>query len=382
MVAPKNVAQLLQDLVAIPSVNPQGDPGTEQTGEQALGEYVADFLRALGAEVTLDPVEPGRPNVIASFIPDKPVAHLAFAPHLDTVSVAGMTIPPFDPVIRDGKLFGRGSTDTKGPMAAALWAVRAWAQSGAREKSRLRLSFLALMGEEAGNDGAHALARKGFSSDLTLVLEPTRLGVVTAHKGALWLEINTTGVACHGATPDQGRNAIYAMRRALEIIEEKIIPGFSRHPHPKLGPVTLNVGTISGGSKINIVPDRCRAEIDCRIVPGIDTETFSRRLESDLRAAAPGVTVRLQRHSPPLETDESLPWVRRLGEQARGFAAAPWFSDASVLSGPQCPAICIGPGSIAQAHTKDEFILLRDLEEGAEFFHRWMQAAEEFSHER
>ena len=382
---PKNVVELLQDLVAIPSVNPQGNPGTEYTGEQAMGEYVADFLRALGAEVTLDPVEPGRPNVIASFMPEKsqerPPIHLAFAPHLDTVSVAGMTIPPFHPEIRDGKLFGRGSTDTKGPMAAALWAVRDWAQSPARAHSRIRWSFLALMGEEAGNDGAHALVKKDFSNDLMLVLEPTQLGVVTAHKGALWLEIDTTGVACHGSTPDRGRNAIYAMRRVLEIIEEKIIPDLSRQVHAKLGSPTLNVGTISGGSKINIVPDQCRIEIDCRVVPGIDAEKFRHQIESDLRAVAPDATVRLQRYSPPLDTDESLPWVRRLGKQARGFTTAPWFSDASVLSRPQCPAVCIGPGSIAQAHTKDEFILLSDLEEGTEFFRRWMQAAEESSHE-
>src|SRR5258706_15038068 len=121
MPAPKNVVELLQDLVAIPSVNPQGNPGTDRVGEQALAGYVADFLRALDAEVALDPVEPGRPNVVATFAPkNSPCAHLAFAPHLDTVSVAGMTIAPFDPVIRDGKLFGRGSTATKGPMAAAL----------------------------------------------------------------------------------------------------------------------------------------------------------------------------------------------------------------------------------------------------------------------
>jgi len=378
MPGPKNVVELLQDLVTIPSVNPQGHPGTDLTGEQALGEYVSDFLHRLGAEVALQHVEIGRPNVIASFTPDKPAARLAFAPHLDTVSVAGMTIPPFDPVIRDGKLFGRGSSDTKGPMAAALWAVHEWAQSPARSHSRIRWTFLALMGEEAGNDGAHALAKKGFSSDLTLVLEPTQLSVVTAHKGALWLEIDTTGVACHGSTPDQGSNAIYAMRRVLEVIEDKIIPGLSRHSHAKLGPPTLNVGTISGGSKINIVPDQCRIEIDCRVVPGFDTEMFRRELESEARAVAPEVNVRLQRYSPPLETDESLPWVRRLGAQARGFTTAPWFSDASILGRPGSPAICIGPGSIAQAHTKDEFILLRDLEEGADFFRRWMQAAEEF----
>jgi acetylornithine deacetylase/succinyl-diaminopimelate desuccinylase-like protein len=380
MGAPKTVVELLQDLVAIPSVNPQGDPGTDGVGEQAMGEYVTNFLRTLGAEASLQHVEIGRPNVVAYFEPEKPAdAHLAFAPHLDTVSVAGMTISPFDPTIRDGKLYGRGSTDTKGPMAAALWALREWAQSPARAQSRIRWSFLALMGEEAGNDGAHALAQKGFSSDLTLVLEPTQLGVVTAHKGALWLEVTTSGLACHGSTPEKGRNAIYAMRRVLEIIEEKVIPGLSLHAHAKLGPPTLNVGTITGGSKINIVPDHCRVEIDCRVVPGIDPENFRLMIEAELRKADPEVGVRLQRFSAPLSTDESLPWVKRLGQVARGFTTAPWFSDASVLSTSTCPAICIGPGSIAQAHTKDEFILLSDLEEGAQFFSRWMHAAEEAS---
>jgi len=344
-----------------------------------MGEYVADFLRWLGAEVTLDPIEPGRPNVIASFAPSEPKAHLAFAPHLDTVSVAGMTIAPFDPVIRDGKLYGRGSSDTKGPMAAALWAVREWAQNPARAQSKIHWTFLALMGEEAGQGGSRALAEKGFSSDLALVLEPTQLGVVTAHKGALWLEIVTTGVACHGSTPDQGRNAIYAMRRVLEVLEEVTIPKLARLSHPKLGPTTLNVGTISGGSKINIVPDQCRIEVDCRFVPGIDLEKLQREIEIDLRARVPDAVVRVpsQRHSRALDTDESLPWVQRLGKTARGLTTAPWFSDASVLSGPHCPAVCVGPGSIAQAHTKDEFILLRDLEDGADFFRRWMRIAEE-----
>jgi acetylornithine deacetylase/succinyl-diaminopimelate desuccinylase-like protein len=377
MAAPNNVIELLRDLVAIPSVNPSGNPGVDQPGEQALAEYVADFLRAIGADVALEPVEPGRPNVVASLTPERPVAHLAFAPHLDTVSVAGMTIPPFDPIICDGKLWGRGSSDTKGPMAAALWALREWAQSAGRKRSRIKWTFLALMGEEAGNDGAHALAKKGFASDLTLVLEPTELGVVTAHKGALWLEVDTTGVACHGSMPERGQNAIYAMRRVLEIIEGTIIPGFAAYAHPKLGNPTLNVGTISGGSKINIVPDKCRIELDCRVVPGIDCEAFRASVEKELRAAVPDVTVKIQRFSKPLDTSESLPWVERLGRAARGFTTAPWFSDASILASPHCPAVCIGPGSIRQAHTRDEFILVRDLEDGAAFFRRWIELAEE-----
>ena len=378
---PKNVVELLQDLVSIPSVNPQGKPGTEFTGEQAMGEYVVNFLRSIGAEADLHHVEIGRPNVVASFTPVRPQAHIAFAPHLDTVSVAGMTIEPFNPAIRDGKLFGRGATDTKGPMAAALWALRDWAKSPARAQSRVKWTFLGLMGEEAGNDGAHAVANKNFTSDLTLVLEPTQLGVVTAHKGALWLEVETHGLACHGSTPEHGRNAIYAMRHVLEAVEQKIIPGLGRHAHAKLGPPTINVGTISGGSKINIVPDQCRIEIDCRVVPGIDAETFRHEIETQLHEVAPGVTVHIQRFSKPLDTAETNPWVQRLGGVARGFTTAPWFSDASVLGGPHCPAICIGPGSIAQAHTKDEFILLSDLEEGTDFFRRWIQAAEDFTHE-
>jgi acetylornithine deacetylase/succinyl-diaminopimelate desuccinylase-like protein len=381
MAGPKNVVELLQDLVAIPSVNPQGNPGTDRTGEQAVADYVADFLRTCGAEVLVKHIEIGRPNVIASFQPDQTAAHLAFAPHLDTVSVAGMTIEPFSPVVRDGKLFGRGSSDTKGPMAAALWALHDWAKSPARKNSRVHWTFLGLMGEEATNEGAIAVAKSGFSSDLTMVLEPTQLGVVTAHKGALWIEIITSGLACHGSMPEQGRSAIYAMRRVLEILETKIISELALHEHPKLGKCTLNVGTISGGSKINIVPDQCRIEVDCRVVPGIEGEKFRLAVETDLRTVVPEASVRLQRYSPPLDTDEKLPWVARLGEAAHGFSTAPWFSDASYLSAPHCPSVCIGPGSIAQAHTRDEFIALKDLEDGAAFFRRWIDAAETFAHE-
>src|ERR1700761_6786086 len=117
MAGPKSVVELLQDLVAIPSVNPEGNPGTDRTGEQAIADYVAGFLRICGAEVQVRHIAIGRPNVIATFAPAaKSAAHLAFAPHLDTVSVAGMTIPPFDPQVRNNRLYGRGSSDTKGPM--------------------------------------------------------------------------------------------------------------------------------------------------------------------------------------------------------------------------------------------------------------------------
>jgi acetylornithine deacetylase/succinyl-diaminopimelate desuccinylase-like protein len=382
MVGPSDVVELLRDLVAIPSVNPEGVPGTDQTGEQDMADYVAEFLRHCGAEVQVRHIAIGRPNVIAHFTPSTSAAHLAFAPHLDTVSVAGMTVPPFDAAVRNNRIYGRGASDTKGPMAAALWALRDWAHSPERKNSRITWSFLGLMGEEATNEGAIAVAKSGFSCDLAMVLEPTELGVVTAHKGALWVEISTRGEACHGSTPEQGRSAIYAMGRLMEHLQSQTIPALAAKPHPALGPSTLNVGTISGGNKINIVPDACRIEVDCRVVPGVDGEQFRADLEAELRAVVPETSVRLLRYSPPLDTDTQLPWVERLGAEARGFTTAPWFSDASYLSGPRCPSICIGPGSIAQAHTKDEFISVPDLEEGAQFFRQWIDAAETFAHER
>ena len=232
------------------------------------------------------------------------------------------------------------------------------------------------MGEEAGNDGAWVEAKKGFASDLTLVLEPSDLKVLNTHKGIVWMDVLTSGVACHGSMPEKGRSAIYAMRRVLEIVEEKIVPMLAKRAHPQLGPATLNVGTISGGSKINIVPDRCRIELDCRIVPGVEAEELRALVEATLRRDIPDVEVRMQRHGPALNTDAKLPWVARLAETARGFSAGPFFSDASVLSSATCPAVCIGPGKIEQAHTKDEFIEVSDLEAGADFFQRWIEAAE------
>lgn len=374
---PHNVVELLQDLVAISSVNPQGIPGTDQTGELAIAEYVADFLRRSGADVSLQEVLPGRPNVVAHFTPQQPKAHLSFAPHLDTVSVLGMTISPFDPVVRDGKLFGRGATDTKGPMAAALWALHDWAHSPERHSSSIQWSFLGLMNEEAGNSGAQALADKKYASDLMLVLEPTEMAVVTKQKGILWLEISSSGRACHGSTPELGRNAIEAMGDVLRLIKEELIPSLACEPHPALGPTTLNVGTIAGGSKINIVPDYCRIEIDCRFIPNHGLEMIQNLIETSLRQVLPDAVVKIQRCSPPLDTDESLPWVQRLGHEAGGFASAAWYADAGILSARHCPSICIGPGHIAQAHTKDECISVRALEEGAAFFRRWITSAEQ-----
>jgi len=145
---------------------------------------------------------------------------------------------------------------------------------------------------------------------------------------------------------------------------------------PDQGHSTLNIGTIAGGSKINIVPAYCRIEVDCRCLPSRKLPEIQRMIEASIRHVAPTVQVKVQRSAPPLYTPRTLPWVSRLGKEARGFASSPWSSDAGVLSAPHSPSVCIGPGHVDQAHTADEFISLADLEIGTAFFRHWIDAAE------
>lgn len=371
----RNVTDLLAELVSIPSVNPHGDPGTKLVGEEQMALYLAEFLGELGAEVELKEIRPGRPNVSGIFRTRKaPKRRFAFAPHTDTVSVLGMTIPPFDPVIKNGRLYGRGATDTKGPMAAALWALSKWALSRDRIDSETEWTFTGLMGEEAGQEGSKAWGATNFKADLVLVLEPTSMKVVHAHKGATWLTISTKGRACHASIPDEGDNAILAMRRVLEVLEKKVTPYLRRQKHRALGHVTFNIGTIRGGSKINIVPDACEIECDIRTVPGFEGDEVVRLLRREVIKAVPGVKITPAKSAPALEADCSNRWVKLAASTLNGLTVAPWFCDAAFLAKPGRPAVAVGPGSIAQAHTKDEFIRIADLERGSEGFLKFIQA--------
>jgi acetylornithine deacetylase/succinyl-diaminopimelate desuccinylase-like protein len=189
MISPNSAVELLQALVRIPSVNPAGDPGTDGIGEARMAEALCGFLSGLGAEARLQEVLPGRPNVVARFPSDRPgKPRVLFAPHTDTVSVVGMTIEPFGGELREGRVWGRGASDTKGPMTAMLWALR---------QSLDRLPFLSheiwfagLMSEETGQHGAKALAAEEHF-DFVIAGEPTGLDVVHTHKGALWLTLTT-----------------------------------------------------------------------------------------------------------------------------------------------------------------------------------------------
>lgn len=363
------VTELLQALIRTPSVHPDGDPGTDQVGEKACAELVAEYLRASGAEVELREVLPGRPNVIGrwpSDRPGKPV--LVFAPHTDTVSVAGMTIDPFSGELRDGRIWGRGASDTKGSMATMLAALRSMREQLPHLSHEI--IFVGLCSEEAGQHGAIAFVKEHAPQwkergAFAIAGEPTGLNAVVAHKGALWLTLTTRGTAVHAAAPERGENAIYKMADLLAVIRDRIAPDLASTSHPLLGHTTISAGTIQGGSKINIVPDVCRAQVDIRFLPG--DETILQRVSNELSFACPGVEIE---HvlSRPMLTDSKHPVIQHMMSLGSKSVGAPWFSDAAIFAHAGIPAIACGPGSICQAHTRDEYIAVEDLVAGEEFF--------------
>ena len=365
-----NVIELCQALVRIPSVNPDGCPGTDQVGERDCAEFAGDFLEKCGAKVEYPEVLTGRPNVIGRFPsnhPGKP--HIIFAPHTDTVSVAGMTIDPFGAEVRDGIIFGRGATDTKGPMASMLWAL--WEMRDVIPSLPYEIRFAGLMSEEAGQNGSKAFAQGYDAGDapstFALIGEPTGCDIVYAHKGCIWLNLRAQGVAVHASTPDLGENAIYKMADVIGILRTEFLPQLAALNDPVLGSPTLSVGTMAGGSKTNIVPDCCDATVDIRTIPAQDAQ----RLIDEIRTRLAGVEINVLQ-SLPLYTDPAHPLIAVLKKAGGKPVGAPWFCDAAVFSAAGIPAVAAGPGSIAQAHTKDEWIAVDDLQRGVEFYRAFL----------
>jgi acetylornithine deacetylase len=373
---PADLISLLQHLVRIPSVNPDDAPGTPHTGEAELAGFLAGWLEALGAEVELEDVLPQRPNLIARFAPRDGRPRILLGPHLDTVGVGGMTIDPFGAEIRDGRLWGRGACDTKGPMAAMLWGLH-------EQRHRLAglpvaVDFVAFMGEESGQWGSRDFVEKHAADyQFGIAGEPTSMQVVNLSKGSLRAVLRATGRAAHSSQPERGDNAILKLTRALDVLDHHLGRALAGFTHPTLGRSTLNVGVIRGGSRPNIVPDWAEAEIDIRLTPDLAAAGGARALLGELleNHALP-VELAEWRENPPMATPDDHPMVRALlaVDPATALAGAPWFSDAAHLSAGGVPSVCLGPGSIDQAHTADEFIDLDDLARGARFFERFVRA--------
>ena len=369
-----SLVDLLRKLVSIPSVNPMLADDPAIGTEKPLAEFMAGFLERRGFRV--DWIEPisGRPNVVGRFGPANPKRTLLIESHLDTQGIHGMVVPPFGGEVREGRLYGRGACDTKGPMAAALMALTP-ALLNRLAAAGVQIIYVGAVGEEKGNVGAEQLVDLEIGADEALILEPTELAIVHAHKGAMWFEVEARGRAAHGSNPSLGVNAIRGMMQAIAAIEADVAEAQRRPPHPLLGQATVNIGLIRGGSSINIVPDRCVVEVDRRTLPGEDNAAILRRVREQLSGlvesgALTGWDVRAIKDGTPFETTPESRLVQRLaaacrhaGEPGRTEGAA-WYSDAGPFARTCREVAVFGPGSIKQAHTVDEYIELASLEKG------------------
>ena len=354
----------LRDLIAIDSVNPSLVPGA--TGEAQIAEAVAQHMRGCGLDVDMQEVAPGRPNVIGVLEGRERGPSLMFCGHMDTVGVEGMEAP-FDPVERDGRLFGRGSQDMKGGLAAMIDAARLAAQHGF---ARGRLVIAAVVDEEYASIGADALVSR-WRTDMAVVTEPTDLQIGVAHKGFAWIDVETYGRAAHGSRPREGRDAIMAMGRVLAALEALDRDLQSRPAHPLLGTGSLHASIISGGRELSSYPDVCRLQMERRTVAGESTDAARReidgileglmRADPEFRAAS-----RVTFGRPPYEIPAGHPLppllagvVASIRQPVEAVGMSFW-TDAAVLGEAGIPTVLFGPGG-AGLHGREEYVNVADV---------------------
>ena len=373
------LVQLLSDLVSIESINPSMKGSNN--GEAIIGDYIFEYLKSLGLEVERQVALPGRSNIFGRLAGADPRRRLLFEAHLDTMPVEGMEIDPFTPKVEEGRLYGRGACDVKASIAAMLLALKI-----AREQGRPKadLYFLGSVDEEYTFKGILHFLKGRFWAQGAVVGEPTELDVVIAHKGMVRWRIEVTGKAAHSSKPKEGINAVTKMARIICRIEDRMQPILARKTHPLVGSPTLSIGKIQGGIQINIVPDRCIIELDRRLIPGEDANSVLDSFEellNEMTGEDPELQVAME--APflvdyPLETEETEEVVGL----AKGAISAvlgqakvkgvPYGTDGSKTARAGIPTIVLGPGSIDQAHTANEYVEIEQVVKATEIFARMM----------
>jgi acetylornithine deacetylase len=370
------VGEILADLVAIPSVNPQHEATlTPPFGEEQVASYVEGFGRAIGLSTFRQTVLPGRDNVVITLPGRDSSRRLLLECHMDTVPGWDGLPGPYEPRIAGGRLYGRGACDVKGTLAAMLAAIRLVANRGWVVPREVVL--VAVVDEEHQARGVSHVARHGPVADAAVVGEPTGLAVVVAHKGCVRWRVATTGRSVHSSKAHLGVNAIDGMVDLLSNLRSELNPKLAARDHQLVGAPTMNVCTIHGGVAVNVIPDRCEIEIDRRTVPGETLDVVIAEIEGEIRAIARrrliDVTV-----DPPFVVDPALDTpvdtsiVRHLTSATRAIVGearivgVPFGTDASKLSLAGIPSVVFGPGGIDLAHTRDEHVALDDVARAAE----------------
>jgi succinyl-diaminopimelate desuccinylase len=367
------LVKLCQELIRIKSVNPPGD-------ELAIAEFVASVLKKAGLDVELVNHSPTRASVLGRLKSSRQIPGLLFNGHLDTVPIGNekWIHEAFAGEVAENKIWGRGTADMKGGLAALIVAAKTLAEGGFPLRGDLILAATA--SEEVDSIGAITIAAQPNLGPVQAVMipEPSYNDVFVAEKGALWLEITTQGKTAHGSMPELGRNAVMMM---VSLITEFQKLAFPHQEHPMLGGFSQSVNTIAGGVKTNVVPDYCIVTVDMRTVPGQDHQAIVRQVETliaDLNRRIPDfkASVRVVNDRVPVETSPKEPAVQGFLDvvaEVTGERPVPkgvrYYTDAvAFVPVLKAPMIICGPGDAKLAHQPNEHVEISKLVQSAKIF--------------
>lgn len=402
---PLNLPQTLSELVRIPSVNPMGRAVQGDIYyEHRVTQFLEQFFTSHGIAWARQKVENQRENIIGrvdgEIPPEQGGPIVIFEAHQDTVPIDGMTIAPFGGEIKSGRVWGRGSCDIKGGMAAMLGALVRLKEE--RPKGRPTVIVACTVNEEHGFSGALAVSQSWTHPTMwpaatklipakpkaVVIAEPTLLNVVVAHKGVARWRLHTIGKAGHSSRPEIADNATYRMAKVLNVLEKYAAEEVGKRcSYPLLGRPTLSVGIISGGVSVNTVPDRCTIEIDRRVLPipedapALAKAHAEQFVRDHLGADFPLVHDEMFLTSPGLSDRLNHPLAEALIATAKsaGFDSkkigVPFGTDAPPYDASGVPTVVFGPGSIDQAHTADEWLAIDQLEAASEILFRYASGA-------
>lgn len=365
---PLDAVALTAALVAIDSRNPDLVPGGP--GEMACGRFLADVLSQWGFAVSLQEIAPNRCNVLARIGPPGR-SPLLLNGHLDVVGTDNMVHEPFNPEIRDGRMYGRGSTDMKSGIASMCVAAARAATRGALASE---IIIAAVCDEEFESIGTRALLKDGLRATGAIVTEPTRLAVCPAHRGFAWVRVDIFGHAAHGSRYDLGVDAIRHAGLLLAALDEMDATALPLHVHRLLGRASLHAATIRGGTGWSTYPDHCTLQIERRTLPGETGEGVQQEIEAicaQIQARRPSfhAEVTLELYQPASDLAEDAPLTQSvIAALVKQSLPAPveglsCWTDAALFQAAGIPALCFGPGDIALAHSAEEWVALTDIEQ-------------------
>lgn len=361
-----SVIKLLQRIIQIESTNPPGN-------EVDLAEWLGDYFAQAGVKVEVLNYEGKRANLVARLPGSGKRPALIFSAHLDTVPAGEVrwTFPPFSGTLHEGRVYGRGAADMKGGLAAMVEATVILARFGVSLGGDLIVAFT--YDETHGLRGARRLVEERYleGAGAVVVGEPTTLDVCIAEKGALWLNCRVRGKTAHSSMPHLGQNAILEVVRFLHRVEERLDLG--RGNHPLLGESTSTVGTIRGGVAINVIPDACEAQLDIRLIPGLDHGEVVRQVQE---LGEGRVEVEVLDWKEPVETDPhaeivrlSLQAVEEITGQPRLPKGVAYYTDGTVIANSlQIPMVIIGPADTGMTHQPNEYVEVSRLVQAVKIY--------------